>query len=1050
MADKFSLDGILAEIEQTKARRETKAADAENPFAPSVDEILAGKKRIARSPASEKAELESQKLKSGNSERVSAAKEEKKKAPLFEKPKPKKPAQDMSVTAILAENPAKEKHEAEKTAEKISPKPFAPERKMKSTDSFSDEKKSIRPNEKKTFKNRMQPPEKAAEEVISSKKSEALPTAVKEKQAEKTETADFSETDEKEAKLATGSIEMNDVKPKLLFVEPEADEKPKPSRMTYKPDEKLQEKKQENLLRRQLQKEEELEDPDDLFDAMNPIEVRNKAAADFDDFLSGDTMGIAGNELRELSKNETKEKKDTVITAPFGAATTENVKTYTPSKDSGKAKGAQGEVKRRSNTALLESLNKALDKRRETELSAEPTLPDPIGAPAATEGFSALAAPTSGLNIDYTNKLIQDTTSLPASAGEEKIRGMETKRKRKIRDFVLEGDEEEEEIQEEDEPDSVEFDSYDTTGQIWSDLCESHKGLKARFVILLVLTVFLGAATVLSDFGKDITFGLFGIDITFLDRRHDPNGFIYFNLITGVIAAVICSSVLLNGISKLFKGKADCDTVCSVLSVTALVMTIFHLSNFDYLQRGRAFLYVLPALGGLLFNTLGKLLMIVRAKRNFRFISGDSVKYSTQLIDDDATSSAFTKGVVNEVPCLAAMRKTEFLTDFLRSSYCEDKADRLSRIIAPASIAAAIVFGALAYFVSGSIEEAENKMLWATSVACATLAVLSPFSIMFIVNLPLSRAGKALAKSDAAVLGYASVEEFSGVNAVMVDASALFPAGTTVYSNIKHCKQPNSINSVALDQAIILAASLAIKSGSALSNMFRDMINDKDEILAKVENCVYEDNMGILGWYGNKRMIMGNREQMKHHDIKIPDMSKVKKYQTLNTDTIYLAVGGEIVIMFFVELIANSEIKSRLQRLTEQDVSIVIKTTDSIMTVNRLAELFDISPDSIRILPYSMHGQFSSCTKYISRSSGSVSGNGTFTSFSAGLLAVKSLSKDIGLASCTMLGGMLLGGICAAALGIFGRYELITPANVFLWNTVWLLITAAAASLRKY
>ena len=94
-----------------------------------------------------------------------------------------------------------------------------------------------------------------------------------------------------------------------------------------------------------------------------------------------------------------------------------------------------------------------------------------------------------------------------------------------------------------------------------------------------------------------------------------------------------------------------------------------------------------------------------------------------------------------------------------------------------------------------------------------------------------------------------------------------------------------------MDQAIILAASLAIKSGSAMSNMFKDMINDKEDILVKVENCVYEDNLGILGWYGNKRMIMGSREQMKHHDIKLPDMKKVRKYAGDSTEIIYLSVA---------------------------------------------------------------------------------------------------------------------------------------------------------------
>ena len=69
----------------------------------------------------------------------------------------------------------------------------------------------------------------------------------------------------------------------------------------------------------------------------------------------------------------------------------------------------------------------------------------------------------------------------------------------------------------------------------------------------------------------------------------------------------------------------------------------------------------------------------------------------------------------------------------------------------------------------------EANIYWASSVFIGIVCVMSPFSMMFLVNNPFRRASKVLAKNGCALLGYTSAEEFGGVNAVVTDASALFP-----------------------------------------------------------------------------------------------------------------------------------------------------------------------------------------------------------------------------------------------------------------------------------
>ena len=987
MADNFSLDDILAEIDAKKAEKSGEKPKSENDY--TVTSII-------------------------NSDELTKAIKE------AEKKKKQRPAKESPpvFTAVI---------KPDKKAEKAAKAEAAAREKQAKAEAEAIAAAA----------------EKAAKEKAEQEKAEKAAKALQEK-AEKEAAAAVktaAETAEKPARE----------EPRLVSGESEKAEKTEKAEKAEKPKKVTPDTQQRRLIESQLEAEESFENPDELIDAINPYEVKSKAA-DYSALLGGDTRGLAGNELKKLAgireKNEetgdTEEVKlykgsESMIAGAATVETTAPVKEYIPQKEKEQAKEKEPprkltEKERRSNEALLEKLNKAISKKREEEVEIRRTL----GLSGKLENVKS---PTQGLNLDYSGKVIQATGVLPDES--DLYEADKGKSKRKLRDFVMDEGSEEDEEEEED------FGSYDATGQIWSDLCESHKVIRIRLVLMVLITLFMGFVALMGDLNLGMEFNLFGLNVTFLDRRADAQGFLFYNLIMGVAAAAICSSVLMNGISKLFRLKADCDSVCAVSAAAAVITAAINIINTDDIILSRSYVFVPVAIAGLMFNTLGKLMMVTRAKRNFRFVSGDSAKYSAAIVEANA-ASLLTKGVAVELPCLAAMRKTELLTDFLKSSYCEDKADRLSRKLVPAALGAALLFAVAAYFIPSGTVGLEQDIYWGLTVFTALLSAAAPFSMMFVVNVPLTRAGKALAESDSVVLGYGAAEEFSEVNSVMTDASLLFPPGTVIYSNIKHCKQPNSLNNIALDQAIILAASLAIKSGSVMSNMFKDIINDKDDILVKVENCVYEDNMGVLGWYGNKRMIMGNREQMKHHDIKVPDMKKVNRYTSDNTETIYLSVGGEVVIMFFVELLPNPEVRSCLQKLTGSGVSIVIKSTDSIITVSKIAEVFDIPPEQVRILPYSLHEQFAAFTRYTSRSSGAMSCNGTFTGFSRALMATRKLIKDINLGVGVLLTGALLGVVCGAAAAITGNTQLLCPSMVMGWNVLWLLIAAGAESMRKY
>ena len=804
---------------------------------------------------------------------------------------------------------------------------------------------------------------------------------------------------------------------------------------------------EEEKRRMMLKAERENTDPDDMLALVNPLEVKEKVieqvkekelvtVAELSGMYAGNTQGIAGDDLKNIAPQKSSVGTKLSDTADISKEEKEDT-------DDAPVKEYHG---KKTTDGLIEKLNRSLAQQRSENVRAHRT----ITLNAINGKKNALPHP---LNIDYQKQIIEATGSITAEnpvIEEEKQAELAAAKKRKIKDFVLEDDDEIEEEQPEQEE---EFDDYDSTGQIWADLCASHKGLKIRLGILSVITLLSVLISAFNDFQLFDALKS-GSVFNFIRTNGDVNSMMFITLALGILGMVVCSTAISNGIIKLFTGKADCDSVCAMTSALALVGGVISLVDVQSITVRHSYIYISTALVGLMFNTIGKMYMISRAKRNFKFVSGDSQKYYAELIDGEERVSALTRAVSDRLPVIATMRKTEFLTDFLRSSYCDDEVDRMSVKFVIAGVVSAVLAGIFAYInpfgSKFATSGAESPIYWAISAAVAAFSVVAPFSLLFVVNRPLARASKKLNESNAVLLGYDSAVEFSDANTVMVDAKSIFPAGSVQVEKLKRWQKKNSVVKTSVDEVILMAASLAIHTDGILSYPFYDMTLGNKELLQKVDNCIYEDNCGVTGWIGAKRVMLGGRALMQTHNIDLPNNKNEQKYCPEGCEPVYLAVSGEVVAMFVIRMTANTEVKSTLKALQSKGITVLVHTTDSLVTVENIADLYELDSSLINVLPHEAHEEFGECTKYTSRGSGALSCSGTFSSFARAIMAAKKLVRDFAMSKAIMLGASALGLVLVLLMVLLRQMNLLTPSVITIYNTVSVLVMMAVQSLRKY
>lgn len=801
-------------------------------------------------------------------------------------------------------------------------------------------------------------------------------------------------------------------------------------------------KRIEEINRALLAADKAAEEPEELLDSLNPMESREKAVDELKNSGGkpeeiGDTLAVSGNDLKKMSGGETERVKEySPVTSRKKHQSRADDVLFTP--------GAQkkSDKDNRGSEALVASLNQKLKEQREKNIAEERTL-------TLSDIENEKAVPPRSLNIDYDKKVI-DTSILPKTDPVQAVREAEAlaaRKKRRVSNFMLQDiddeldENEEEEDADEDEDEEDEIIDLDDETVIVDRLGKAGKGLAGRLTILLLLTAAAAVAAI---------FYFFKIDsVPILSELIKPDIFLYTNLTIGILSFGACSSVITNGFSRLIKGKPDGDTLCSIAHIGALLAIIMYLAETNYLAMNRSFSYLLVSMIALCFNTVSKLCTVSAAKNNFRFISGDSEKYFVEYTDgEDAEQLA--RGAVDGFPVVASMRKTEMLCDFIISTYCEDASDRLSRVLTPVTLGLSVIGGAIGFFAENGNTNIMNQWSFAATVFSAVLCMGATFTGALIVMLPMLSASRKTGQRRAAILGCSAAEDFSDVNSALVDAKTLFPTGSVSVRNMYYNKNgSNGSPAITLDEAIIFGASLAVASDSILADPMFNMLNYQPALLKKVSNCVYESGLGVSGWIGSRRLLMGTREHMKSHGIAVPDSKKVSGLNQFGDEVVYLSVAGEVCMLFFVSLSANPQVKEQVRRLARNGVSLLIKTVDGALSEGAVSELFDIDPENVRILPAETHDIFEEHTKYAGKGSAAVSCDGTFSSLASAITGAKALNERIKLGCIMEIFGIALGILLVFIFALFKNYAFLNSFWIVAYNVVWLILTIIVQSLKR-
>ncbi len=524
---------------------------------------------------------------------------------------------------------------------------------------------------------------------------------------------------------------------------------------------------------------------------------------------------------------------------------------------------------------------------------------------------------------------VEDVEDALPQDDEDPAERLQRARQEKIKDFVLGGDEEEENEPEEEVVDAVEepeledFTGYETTDAVRLEMQYRRRASVIGMVLTGCLELLLALVT------------LFTVDTTG-QSSITAVGFLTVNVFALILMAVLNYAALSRGLTGLFMLKANNDTAPAVTLAVAIGGLLVHFINVEMP------LPMFAPLAGLLmlFNAVGQYVKIARIWDNFAFVSYPGEKYAAGLVEDEKAAVEIGRTVMTEgAPDVVYFRRAAFLSSYLTNAYEEDSGDRYAVFGAPMTMGVSLLLS-LALLAGGLIDG-----FWTWLSTLAFMLCLSSFSLLLAMQLPMRRACRRMLSRGGFLVGWNAVDTFGAPDALVVDVADMYPDESMLLHGIK------TFSGAHIDAAILDAASLSIRAGGPLSMIFRRIIENKENLLREVDSLAYEQGMGLSGWVDGRRVLVGNRRLLQNHDVDVPSLDYEARYAKDGRRLVYLSTSGVLSAMFVVSYLADEAIGDALHDLCRSRVGLLVRTNDSNITQEDLCRDFDLDAYYVDLLP---------------------------------------------------------------------------------------------------
>ena len=429
---------------------------------------------------------------------------------------------------------------------------------------------------------------------------------------------------------------------------------------------------------------------------------------------------------------------------------------------------------------------------------------------------------------------------------------------------------------------------------------------------------------------------------------------------------------------------------------------------------------------GLLFavETVGAILAsLYKKKADFESFKAISVAGEKKIVDRKPTrmlpeeSIAVDGKIEGYKSKTARVFRTAFVSDFFkRSARCAENSVNVLIILA-VSLGAAVVTGAVAFFLLDGIMSA--------MMAFAAMIMISiPVMSLLAHKIPFFYAQKAAGADNGAIIGEATLYDYAGVDVITFHDIEVFGEEDINLQRIMlYGKSEN------LTKALYQMSSLFSVVDGPLASVFADSLDHR----AQPATDVRIEDSGVVGNVGGVEVRAGTLEYMVKNGINIPEDTTADSVPHMTTKIMYASEGGEVYAKFYIRYTLSEEFTMIMPVLSDEGIVPLIYTRDPNITTELMRSL-TAGSDSIRVLK--KNDLPTGEDKIYSKVSAGLVTTGDKTNVMNMILLAKKYSRFQSRMAITEITSLTVGAALSFILSVAGM--MTVPSLVLaLWQIAW-------------
>lgn len=409
------------------------------------------------------------------------------------------------------------------------------------------------------------------------------------------------------------------------------------------------------------------------------------------------------------------------------------------------------------------------------------------------------------------------------------------------------------------------------------------------------------------------------------------------NLVLLLIEFVIIGKpIVKGGVTALLKGRPDADSVVSLLWLTVLIQNIILVIMPDSIAEN-CWLYSSAVAAMTVPVLIVRFMILDKTQRGFSLIKPDRLLYSAAEIEDEETANHIGKGIIDKGAKISFFSRISLPKDYINLSLCDDASVSITKKLLPVCYIGAAAVGLIAGIKFKNAATAASAF---TAAVCTSL----PLYVGISLSVLMWKENKLLIKKKAVITSYNSAIKLLSSDAVIFDAVDLYNNQACTIHGVKPC------NGLRIEDAILYAAAMYIKSEGPLGLVFNEVIAGKLELLPQVEELLYEEKLGLSAWINNRKVLIGCRELMLHHNVEPLSEETEDKFKKDGKQVLYLAIESALAAAFIVSYNVDAQQAKHIKLLINQGISILLRSTDPFVTAAFVEEQLGLPEDTIKVI----------------------------------------------------------------------------------------------------